>query len=199
MNTAVNISGKPLVDPAELLPGDLAIWFFIFAELLVFGVFFAAYAFARSAHLALFDAGQALLDRRMGLANTLVLLTSSYAVAQASQAIRRERVRACGVWLLGALHLGGVFVVLKLLEFGDDAAAGMSLSRNLFDMFYLSLTFFHFLHVLMGMVILTAVAWKTFHGAYDARAHAGIDTGGSYWHMVDLVWIILFVLVYVLH
>jgi nitric oxide reductase NorE protein len=75
----------------------------------------------------------------------------------------------------------------------------MQLSRNLFDMFYVSLTFFHFLHVLMAMVIVSAVIYNTLQGRYSAQAHTGIETASSYWHMVDLVWIILFVLVYVLH
>lgn len=187
------------VPDAQALPGDLAIWVFIFAELLVFGVLFAAYALARRAHVEAFDAGQALLDRRMGLFNTALLITSSYAVARAVQAVRADRARACGHWLLGAVALGSVFLVLKGLEFQHDADAGMTLSSGLFEMFYLSLGGFHFMHVVMGLTILAVVAWKSRRGAYDARSHAGVETAASYWHMVDLVWIILFVLVYVLH
>ena len=66
-------------------------------------------------------------------------------------------------------------------------------------MFYLSLTFFHFMHVRMGMVILGFVAAKAYLGGYDADHHTGVETGASYWHMVDLVWIVLFPLVYVMH
>ncbi|MDE3009495.1 MAG: cytochrome c oxidase subunit 3 family protein [Pseudomonadota bacterium] len=182
----------------EALPGDLAIWIFIFAELLVFGILFAVYAFARSAHVALFNQGQALLDRRLGLANTLVLITSSYAVARATEAIHRDRVQACGRWLLAALLLGSLFVGIKCHEFARDAQAGMNLSHDLFQMFYLSLTGFHFLHVVMGMAILAAVAAKTFAGGYRAHDCTGVETAGAWWHMVDLVWIILFILVYVL-
>jgi nitric oxide reductase NorE protein len=65
-------------------------------------------------------------------------------------------------------------------------------------MFYLSLTFFHFMHVIMGMVILGAVALKARRGGYSAAQHTGVETGASYWHMVDLVWLILFPLVYVM-
>jgi nitric oxide reductase NorE protein len=64
-------------------------------------------------------------------------------------------------------------------------------------MFYLSLTFFHFMHVILGMVILAAVLLKAGRGGYTAAEHRGVETGASYWHMVDLVWIILFPLVYV--
>jgi nitric oxide reductase NorE protein len=181
------------------LPGDLAVWIFIFAELLVFGVLFLAYALARRSHIALFNSEQALLDRQGGLINTLVLITSSYCVACAGAAIRNDRVRACVAWLCGAWALGAVFLALKAMEFSHDADIGMQLSRNLFDMFYLSLTFFHFMHVLMAMVIVSVVIFNTLRGRYSAQSHTGIETASSYWHMVDLVWIILFVLVYVLH
>jgi nitric oxide reductase NorE protein len=181
------------------LPGDLAIWFFIFAELLVFGVLFLAYAVARRSHIALFNSEQLLLDRRSGLINTLVLISSSFAVASAGAAIRANRVRACTRWLSAAWGLGGAFLALKWIEFGHDADIGMQLSRNLFDMFYLSLTFFHFMHVVMAMVILSAVIRNTLQGRYSGASHAGIETASSYWHMVDLVWIVLFLLIYVLH
>ena len=181
------------------LPGDFAIWIFIFAELTVFGVLFAAYAFARSAHADLFNAAQLGLNRVYGLANTLILVTSSYFVVRATQSIKAGRSTACGHWLVGALGLGGCFLAVKLAEFHQDLAQGISLSANLFDMFYLSLTFFHFMHVVMGMAILAVVAHKAYAGRYSVADHTGVETGASYWHMVDLVWIILFALVYVIH
>jgi len=187
------------VEYRQPLPGDFAIWVFIFAELTVFGVLFAAYAFARSAHLDLFNASQQTLNRTFGFANTLLLLTSGYFVARATQAIKAGRSASCGNWLSGALALGGVFLVLKAMEFQQDFSRGINLSTNLFYMFYLSLTFFHFMHVIMGMTILAVVACKAYAGSYSAENHAGVETGGSYWHMVDLVWIILFALVYVIH
>jgi len=185
-------SGRPL-------PGDMAIWFFILAELLVFGVFFAAYAFARARHVALFDHYQQTLDRGSGALNTLVLITSSWFVVNAVGAIRRNRSASCTRWLLAALGGGGVFVLIKLHEFAGKAAVGITLSTNTFYMFYLSLTFFHFMHVLMGMVILAVIAAKAHRGGYDADHYTGVETGASYWHMVDLVWIVLFPLVYVMH
>lgn len=187
------------VDSAQPLPGDFAIWIFIFAELVVFGVLFGAYAFARSTHVELFNASQLTLNRAYGFANTLILVTSSYFVARATQSIKAGRGTACGNWLAGALGLGGIFLMLKLVEFHQDFAQGISLSTNLFYMFYLALTFFHFMHVVMGMAILAVVTYKAYAGRYSAANHTGVETGGSYWHMVDLVWIILFALVYVIH
>ena len=183
-------------------PGDLAIWVFIFAELLVFGVFFASYAFARAKNVALFDTMQHTLDRRAGALNTVFLISASYFVARAVAAIQRGGAHAskhAARWLLAGLVGGAGFLAVKVMEYADKFAAGINLSSNTFYMFYLSLTFFHFMHVILGMVILVAVWLKTRRGGYSAADCHGLETGASYWHMVDLVWIVLFPLVYVLH
>ena len=179
-------------------PGDLAIWIFILAELAVFAIFFAAYAFARMGELELFVAYQQTLDTNLALINTLALITSSYFVVWAVGRIRADDASGCIRWLAGALVLGGVFLGVKSIEYAHLFAAGVSLSTNTFYTFYLSLTFFHFLHVVMGMVILAAVAVKAAQGHYGREQHTGVETGASYWHMVDLVWLILFPLVYVM-
>lgn len=179
-------------------PGDLAIWFFIFAELLAFGVFFLSYAFARAKNVELFNYSQQFLNRESGAVNTVVLITSSYFVVRAVAAIREGLSRQCANWLGAAIALGGVFLVIKLFEFHAKFSAGISLSTNTFYMFYLSLTIFHFMHVILGMVILAAVMLKARRGGYSAEHHTGVETGASYWHMVDLVWLILFPLVYVI-
>lgn len=185
-------------DARTQLPGDLAIWFFIMAELLVFAVFFLAYAWTRRANVELFNEYQLCLDQTAGLINTLALLTSSYCVVRAVAAIRAERSASCVRWLLAAIGLGALFLVVKIIEYQHHFAAGISLSTNTFYMFYLSLTFFHFMHVIMGMVILSVITLNARRGAYSAAQHSGVETGASYWHMVDMVWLILFPLVYVL-
>ena len=138
------------------------------------------------------------LDRRAALFNTLALITSSYFVVRSVAAIRQGLNRQCVRWLLAALSMGAVFLIVKSAEYGRHFGQGVNLSSNEFYMFYLSLTFFHFMHVIMGMVILAAVAWKAHRGGYSAAEHTGVETGASYWHMVDLVWLILFPLVYVM-
>jgi len=200
----VNASLSPLVphQPVRHLPGDLAMWFFILAELLVFGVFFVVYAFTRANHVELFNASQAELDLTSGAINTVLLVTSSFFVVRAVDVIRRGGKHAgagCARWLIAAMGCGGAFLVLKLAEFGAKAAAGISMSTNTFYMFYLFLGFFHFMHVVLGMVILGAIVLKARRGGYSAEDHAGVETGAAYWHMVDLVWIVLFPLIYVLH
>lgn len=179
-------------------PGDLAIWIFILAELAVFAIFFAAYAFARMGEVELFTTYQRTLDTRLALINTLALITSSYFVVRAVDRVRSDDATGCIRWLLGALLLGGVFLGVKSFEYAHLFGEGVSLSSNTFYTFYLSLTFFHFMHVIMGMVILAAVAVKAARGDYSAEQHTGVETGASYWHMVDLVWLILFPLVYVM-
>ncbi|MDP2829124.1 MAG: cytochrome c oxidase subunit 3 family protein [Sulfuricellaceae bacterium] len=179
-------------------PGDLAIWIFIFAELLAFGVFFVLYAFARAHNVELFNESQQHLNRLSGAINTLVLITSSYFMVRAVAAIKRDQSNSCARWIAAAIGLGGVFLFVKVGEFSEKFAAGISLSTNTFYMFYLSLTIFHFMHVILGMIILAAVMLKAWRGGYSAQNHIGVETGASYWHMVDLVWIILFPLVYVI-
>ncbi len=193
------VASHPAVRDKQALPGDFAIWIFIYAELLVFGIFFLAYAFARAQNVELFNEYQQTLNRETGAINTLLLITSSYFVVMAVNAIRRNAARRCSQWLMLAMLGGAVFVVVKMSEFVAKYADGVNLSTNIFYMFYLSLTFFHFMHVLMGMVILAAVAVKAYRGGYSAQDYTGVETGASYWHMVDLVWIVLFPLVYVLH
>jgi len=192
METTISIYPKNL-------PGDFAIWIFIFAELLVFGIFFIAYAFARSYNVELFNTSQATLIQEFGAINTIVLITSSYFVVQAVAAIKNNKDQICVNWLGAALFMGAIFLFVKIIEFHEKISAGISMSTNLFYMFYLSLTFFHFMHVILGMIILAAILLKARQGGYSATNHTGVETGASYWHMVDLIWIILFPLVYIIH
>ena len=174
-------------------------WFFILAELLVFGIFFLAYAFARTHNVELFNASQLEVDRASGAINTVLLISSSYFVVLAVSRIRRGHSRACASWLITAMTCGAAFLVFKLSEFSGKIEAGINMSTNTFYMFYLGLGFFHFMHVVLGMIILGAVTLKAWRGGYSAADHAGVETGAAYWHMVDLVWIVLFPLIYLLN
>ncbi len=191
-------SGAPAAAAPGRLPGDLAVWFFILAELLAFGVFLVAYAFARAHDVAHFDAGQLGLDRDAGAVNTLLLLTSSFFVVRAVQCAAADRARAAAPWLAAAFACGAGFVAVKLAEYADKFAAGMSLSSSTFDMFYLLLTGFHFMHVLLGLVILAALWNGARTGRYGPGRLNGMESGAAYWHMVDLVWLVLFPLVYLM-
>ncbi len=182
----------------KVLPGDFAIWMFIFAELLVFGVLFITYAVVRSNHVELFNESQLILAKELGLLNTLVLITSSYFVVLAVYAIQRNDSKRCVFWLNAGIITGFIFVLTKSYEFYEKTAQGISLSTNSFYTFYLSMTFFHYMHVILGLIILIAVMLKAKRGGYSLEDHVGVETGASYWHMVDLVWIVLFPLVYLI-
>lgn len=193
MNNSNNTFNK------ESLPGDFALWIFIFSEMLAFGVLFVAYAFTRASNVELFNTSQLTLNRTYGTLNTIVLISSSYFVVMAVNAIKQGLAKQCERWLIGAFLLGGVFVGIKVVEFNIKFAEGISMSTNSFYMFYLSLTFFHFMHVLMGMVIIACIIFKVRRGGYGVHDYVGVETGASFWHMVDFLWVILFPLIYIIH
>ena len=182
----------------RILPGDLAIWFFIFAGLLVFGIFFIVYSVQYAQNTELFNQYQQTLNRETGAINTVLLITSSYFVVRAVQAIKNDDVQSCVNWLYAALAMGTGFILLKSYEYYDKLLAGITLDTNTFYFFYLSLTSFHFLHVVLGMIILAGVVVKARNSKYSATEHTGVESGAVYWHMVDLVWVILFPLVYII-
>lgn len=186
-------------------PGDFAIWIIIYVELLTFGLLFSGYAFSRRADVALFNESQLLLNQTTGFINTLILITSSYFIVKAVQSIKTmkkdtliEANHTASNWIVGAMLLGATFIVIKLFEFSNIFAEGITLSTNTFFMFYLLLTMFHFMHVLLGLIILWNIYQKTERHGYTQDDHSGMETGASYWHLVDLLWIVLFPLVYII-
>ena len=184
---------------AQTPPGDLAVWVFILAELLVFGVFFAAYAFARARNVDLFNDMQHQVSRNAGAVNTVFLVVASWCVVRAVHAVKYEARSKTGArWLAAAIGFGAGFLIVKGFEYAAKFGAGINLSTNTYWMFYLSLTFFHFMHVILGMVILVVLWRLTRRGVYGPNHMNGLESGAAYWHMVDLVWIILFPLVYVM-
>jgi nitric oxide reductase NorE protein len=196
--TTTTAPPPPVPGAEKRLPGDLAIWFFILAEMLAFAVFFSAYAFARASHVEEFNLYQQTLDRNLGALNTVLLITGSWFVVLAVQAAHRDNRPAIARNILLGWLCGGGFLAVKVIEYSAKFGAGITLSTNTFYMFYISLTFFHFMHVILGMVIL-AILWvqarKGVYGSHDAH---GLESGAAYWHMVDLLWIVLFPLVYVM-
>lgn len=180
------------------LPGDLAVWFIILLELTTFVLLFVAYAIMRSKEPELFNASQLTLDRGKGLINTWLLIGGSWCVVRAIQAIR-VGVRGAGLrWLLAAQACGLVFLILKLGEYSVLNDAGIDLETNRFYTFYFTLTGFHFLHVLAAIVVLAILTWINRRGDCNPDRLHGLETGAAFWHMVDLLWIVLFPLVYLM-
>ncbi|PPK53501.1 cytochrome c oxidase subunit 3 [Marinobacter persicus] len=179
------------------LPGDLAVWFFIFAELAVFGILFIGFGVARSLAPATFSAGRAALHPWTGLINTIGLITASYLVACAVKRLRHEKTGTTAL-LVGAIAASSIYTFGKLWEYGVLYADGYNLGTDTFFMFYFFLTFFHFMHVVLGQIILVVLAVKVRKGDYHTNNMNGMESGASYWHMVDLVWLVLFPMLYVL-
>lgn len=179
------------------VPGDVAMWFFIMAELLVFSLFFAAYAWHRAGQGALFSQEQQHLSLLSGVVNTVLLLLGSMSVALAAWAAQQPAANFARIrrLLLITLAFGTAFLVLKMHDFAQLQNSGLDLGSNDFWLFYFSMGMFHYLHVVLGMVILALVWWQLRKQRTEDLVQA--ETAAAYWHMVDLVWLVLFALVYV--
>jgi nitric oxide reductase NorE protein len=172
------------------LPGDLMMWILIASELLVFGAALIAFLAVRTTDPAGFAADQALLDRTAGAVNTIVLVTSGLCAALSVTACKRGERTLARRWLGAAAALGAVFLVVKGFEYWAKAASGIGLETSPFFTFYYLITGFHAAHVVAGIVIFGLVAM-----ADNVR---NIESGAAFWHMVDLVWVLLFPIIYLL-
>jgi len=180
-------------------PGDFGIWLIIYIELITFAGLFLGYAFTRSQNVELFNTSQDLLNQNFGLINTVLLLTSSYYVVKSVHLIKSGiKSKNPSKYLLFAIILGTLFLVFKSFEFISKYNEGINISTNTFFMFYYILTIFHFLHVFLGIIILTITYKNMIKEKYNSQNLMGLETAASYWHMVDLLWIILFPLIYII-
>jgi nitric oxide reductase NorE protein len=175
-------------NPFDELPGDLMIWVLIVSELLAFGAGLAAFLAVRIGDPAGFAAAQEHLHATAAGANTLVLVSSGYLAALAVR--RRTTGLGATLPLLSAAALGLVFLMVKGTEFADLARAGISTETHAFFTFSYLLTGFHAAHVAAGVLILLLLI------RFDAPRN--VEAGAQFWHMVDLVWVILYPVVYLL-
>jgi nitric oxide reductase NorE protein len=178
------------------LPGDLNVWIFVLLDLCSFVVYFGVFMVYRVEHGAVFLEAQQHLSLAIGTINTVVLLTSSRFIALSVDAVRRdEHARAQRMVWLGAL-CGIVFVGLKGFEWWREIANGHTLQSDDFFMFYVALTGVHLLHVLLGLLVLAFVIYELREPRL--RRVGIVESSAVYWHMVDLVWVVLFALVYLM-
>lgn len=176
--------------PLSGLPGNPLMWVLIASELLVFGMALIGFAGARTLDPSGFAAAQDSLDRLAGTINTAVLLTSGLFAALAVEAAREGKRTQVRVLLAAAAALGIVFLIVKGHEYAAQIAAGRGLETPGFFMLYFLITGFHALHVVAGLVILALVAmWPSLEN---------LETGAALWHMVDLIWLIVFPCLYLL-
>ncbi len=189
---------KPIVQGEKKLPGDLAMWFFILAELTVFAIFFIGFAIAEQQDLQLFREGKEQLHQIAGLINTIALITSSFLVALALNSMHQGHGKKAAWLLVSAKLVALVYIAVKVWEYLSLFSQGIDIETNNFFTLYFIITFFHLMHVLLGMVILIFITKKAACGEYSKGNISGFESGASYWHMVDLLWIILFPLIYVI-
>jgi nitric oxide reductase NorE protein len=177
------------------IPGESGIWVIIFGDLLVFSLFFGTFAYYRMDEPELFRRAQSDLSQSFGLLNTLLLLTSSWAVAKAIKLARAgdgERARG----LVGlAMLLGAGFVVVKAFEYREKLVAGIGPSTNDFFMFYFTYTGIHLLHVFAGLGALAFLRSHIIHPP-EPGTIALIEGCGVFWHLVDILWVVLFAILY---
>jgi len=176
--------------PLGNLPGDLMMWVLIVSELAVFGAGLAAFLAVRLTDPAGFAEAQGHLHRTGAGINTMVLVTSGWLAALALRAVEQGRIARMRGLLAVASLLGCVFLVLKAQEFADLSAAGISFETHAFYTFHMLLTGFHAAHVLAGIILLALVA--------TLATPRAVEAGAAFWHMVDLVWVILFPVVYLI-
>ena len=180
------------------IPGSMAIWVGILSEMTEFAAMFLAYFIAKVHHPELFEQGQQQLSTLAGTLNTLVLLSSSYFVAKAMMSIRRGNIGSCVRWLWMAVAAAGVYLIIKYFEYQWNAAQGISSDTNIFFTVYYYTTFNHMLHVGWGSA---AILWGIAAikmGVITPQNHGGLEAVAVYWHMIDLAWIVIFPLLYVL-
>lgn len=178
------------------VPGEPSMWFFVIGDLIIFGVYFVAYMYYRGQNHDVFLESQAKLNTDIGAINTVVLLTSSLFVALGTSAARTGKVADAYRLFWLALAAGAVFPVLKAFEYIPEITAGLTPGTNLFFMFYFVMTGMHLCHVFLGLVILSFVV-RNLRGSAKPRI-ALPETGATYWHMVDLLWIVLFAVLYLM-
>lgn len=192
----VDVNKTPVL--AKRLPGDLAMWFFILAELTVFAILFIGFAVSEQLNPEIFTQGKAKLHQISGLINTLTLITSSFFVALALTKMPQGDGKQSAKLLVVAKLVASIYIGVKIWEYLSLFEQGIDIETNTFFTLYFMITFFHLMHVLLGMVILVFVALKAAKNEYNASNISGFESGASYWHMVDMLWIILFPLIYVI-
>ncbi|MFM5885358.1 MAG: cytochrome c oxidase subunit 3 [Novosphingobium sp.] len=185
-------------DRRAAIPGDSGVWTFIFADMCAFAVFFALFAVGRIGQPALYEASRRQLDLGLGLANTLILLTSGACMAAAARRARSGNLDAARRSLIAALAVGLLFGVSKAAEWSAKLAHGITLTTNEFFTYYFVFTGIHFLHFAVGIGVLAVLIARTGSGSDAPGQVRWIEAGGAYWHMVDLLWIVLFAMLYLL-
>ena len=189
-----------LKQPAVLYPpGGILIWIIVFVELLTFGIALIVFEIDFQNNLQQFLSSQNLLHKGFGLVNTLVLITSGYFMATTLVNIKAGKIKQALNWLMLTIFGGLTFLFIKSFEYFEKIQSGLTLDFDEFFTYYWLLTGFHFIHVLVGVAILMGLWIALRKGTYSQTNFLDIETGGIFWHMVDLIWVLLFPVLYLIN
>jgi cytochrome c oxidase subunit III len=187
---------------------SLGMWLFIAQEIMFFGGLFLAYTIYRNLYPAAFAEASHHLDWKLGGINTAVLIGSSLTMALAVHAAVLGHRRKIVLYLVGTVVLGSVFLGVKIVEYADKFEHHLVPGANfhfegvngrpaqIFYSLYFAMTGLHALHMVIGIPILLYLAWRAHRGSYGPEYHTPVEMTGLYWHFVDIVWIFLFPLLY---
>lgn len=186
------------VESTKTLPGSPGVWLFIYIELTTFALLFLAYAVQFRLNSEMFNAGQEQLHLNIGISSTILLLSASAFVVASVNALHKQQWKAGRHHLTLALIMGLGYLVGKVWEWVQLYKIGYSLHSDAYFFFYFFLTLFHWLHVLLGMIMLTTIRVKLNNIDKYPVDMIAIESVASFWHMVDLLWLMVFLLVYIL-
>jgi cytochrome c oxidase subunit 3 len=190
--------------------GKLGMWLFLVTEMLLFGGLFVGFGLMAAKHQAAFHAARAHLDRTLGTLNTVVLLVSSFTMVMAVLSARENRRKALVGFLIATLLLAGVFLGVKYFEYSHKFHEGLLPGKyyshqgdtvpgqGMFFSFYFMMTGLHGIHILGGMSAMLWLLRRSLRGDFSSRYYAPVEYVGLYWHLVDIIWIYLFPLLYLI-
>lgn len=179
----------------RFVPGQPDMWAFVLFETLLFTSYFAVYLFCRARSQEVYLQAQAHLDLGTGVLNTIMLVTSSWSVARCVQAARDGRYPAALTNAYLTAGLGAAFLISKVIEWVRQIRHGNTLNANDFFMHYFFLTGLHCLHLLIGFVAIGVMVRQLRDPA--RRSQELVETGATYWHTVDFLWVLIFAMLYV--
>lgn len=179
-------------------PGGVLVWIIVFLEVLTFGAGIVVFWFQARDHVAEFQHGHALLNQPLAFLNTLVLLTGGWCMANGITSLREGLQTVALRWVRMAMLTGLMFALLKGVEYSDKARHGIGFAQDEFFTLYFLLTSFHLLHVLVAVVLLFFMAGGIKRGRYHRDDHENVEASGIFWHMCDLIWLLLYPMIYLL-
>jgi heme/copper-type cytochrome/quinol oxidase subunit 3 len=176
----------------------VGMWIFLGSEVMFFTALIGSYIILRVAHPDAWAAPGKMLNIPVTAVNTFLLICSSVTMVKAFAAIQDGNQRLLLRWLLATVLIGASFVGVQIYEYTHLIEKGFVPSEGLYGSTFYTMTGFHGFHVTMGVLCMIYVTWKAFRRKYTAQDHRGVEVIGLYWHFVDLVWIILFTIVYLI-